>query len=294
MKPTSRPRGMRSENSQVKLDQVWQRTGQECPQGTIPLKRTTTSNFRKKYRYAVASVVDSTYYGAKAVINVWNPTIDPNGESISQLWVASRSGAGLNSIEAGWMVNPSKYQDTQTRLFQYWTSDGYQSTGCYDHDCPGFVQTRSDFTFGIPLKPVSTYNEQQYDVEIIIHLDKTSKNWWVTLQGIDIGYWPASLFTNLSDSASMVKWGREIKNELINGHHTGTQMGSGHFPSEGYAKASYFRHVSTVDQSSSFADASLSKMVTNASCYDLLFGPPNATYGSYFYYGGRGFSDKCP
>ncbi|KAK6920016.1 Neprosin activation peptide [Dillenia turbinata] len=32
--------------------------------------------------------------------------------------------------------------------------------------------------------------------------------------------------------------------------------------------------------------------VTKPSCYDLLFGPPNATYGSYFYYG-AGFSDNC-
>ncbi|KAK6918250.1 Neprosin [Dillenia turbinata] len=109
------------------------------------------------------------------------------------------------------------------------------------------------------------------------------------------GYYPVSLFTSLSDSASRVKWGGEIKNFEVDAHHASTQMGSGHFPSEGYTRSSYFRHVSVVDKSNRLVDARLtSKSVTNPSCYDLLYGPPNATYGTYFYYGGPGFSATCP
>lgn len=46
-------------------------------------------------------------YGAKATINVWDPSIQVINEfSLSQLWILSGSfdGTDLNSIEAGWQV----------------------------------------------------------------------------------------------------------------------------------------------------------------------------------------------
>lgn len=46
-------------------------------------------------------------YGAKATINVWEPSIQVVNEfSLSQIWILSGSfdGSDLNSIEAGWQV----------------------------------------------------------------------------------------------------------------------------------------------------------------------------------------------
>lgn len=46
-------------------------------------------------------------YGAKATINVWEPSIQEVNEfSLSQIWILSGSfdGSDLNSIEAGWQV----------------------------------------------------------------------------------------------------------------------------------------------------------------------------------------------
>lgn len=46
-------------------------------------------------------------YGARATINVWDPSIEVVNEfSLSQIWVLSGSfdGSDLNSIEAGWQV----------------------------------------------------------------------------------------------------------------------------------------------------------------------------------------------
>ena len=46
-------------------------------------------------------------YGAKATINVWDPSIQVVNEfSLSQVWIISGSfdGSDLNSIEAGWQV----------------------------------------------------------------------------------------------------------------------------------------------------------------------------------------------
>ena len=57
--------------------------------------------------------------------------------------------------------------------------------------------------------------------------------------GYVIGYLPSFLFSYLTESASMIEWGRQA-----DGHHTSTQMGSGRFPEEGFSKASYFRNWS--------------------------------------------------
>lgn len=58
-----------------------------------------------------------------------------------------------------------------------------------------------------------------------------------------LGYWPAFLFSYLTDSASMIEWGGEVVNSESDGQHTSTQMGSGHFPGEGFGKAGYFRNI---------------------------------------------------
>ena len=57
--------------------------------------------------YTAPSSQQQPVYGAKATINVWDPSIqESNGFSLSQLWILSGSfnGSDLNSIEAGWQV----------------------------------------------------------------------------------------------------------------------------------------------------------------------------------------------
>ena len=59
-------------------------------------------------QHAIAYTGSSTeIYGAKATINVWDPSIEEINEfSLSQIWLLSGSfdGSDLNSIEAGWQV----------------------------------------------------------------------------------------------------------------------------------------------------------------------------------------------
>jgi hypothetical protein len=62
-----------------------------------------------------------------------------------------------------------------------------------------------------------------------------------------LGYWPSSIFTDLASNATTVSFGGEIYDSGQSGHHTTTQMGSGHFPSEGFGKASYFRNIQYMD-----------------------------------------------
>ncbi|KAF3452382.1 hypothetical protein FNV43_RR02815 [Rhamnella rubrinervis] len=307
--------------------QMWHRNGTRCPKGTVPVRRSTVhdvlrskslSDFGKKrsrigldrrtdapdvvsgngHEHAIAYTGTSQdMYGAKATINVWDPSIQVVNEfSLSQIWVLSGSfdGSDLNSIEAGWQVSPELYGDSRPRLFTYWTSDSYQATGCYNLLCAGFVQTNSKIAIGAAISPVSSYAANQYDISILIWKDPRLGNWWLGFgDNTLVGYWPAELFTHLADRATMVEWGGEVVNTRANGQHTSTQMGSGHFAEDGFGKASYFRNLEVVDSDNSLTSVhDISILAENTNCYNIK-NFYNNDWGTYFYYGGPGYNPQC-
>lgn len=300
--------------------QAWHATGEACPEGTVAIRRTTEKDLvrasslkrygRKPARrsirrdstssgheHAVGYVNSEQYYGAKASVNVWSPRIgDPSEFSLSQIWVISGSfGNDLNTIEAGWQVSPELYGDSNSRFFTYWTTDAYQETGCYNHNCRGFVQTTNKIAIGAAITPESAYNGRQFDITLMIWKDPKHGHWWLELgPGLVVGYWPSHLFTHLAQHANMVQFGGEIVNTRPSGSHTATQMGSGHFPSEGFDRAAYFRNLQVVDWDNSLIPASNFKLLADhPGCYDIQ-GGFNSYWGNYFYYGGPGRNVKCP
>ncbi|KAJ8563108.1 hypothetical protein K7X08_031560 [Anisodus acutangulus] len=318
--PPERPNGHKSNLMELENFQLWRLSGETCPEGTIPIRRTreqdilranslqtfgrkiqrpirrdtiTTSN---GHEHAVGYVTGDQYYGAKASINVWAPQISNQYEfSLSQMWVISGSfGDDLNTIEAGWQVSPEIYGDYFPRFFTYWTSDAYQTTGCYNLLCSGFVQTNNKIAIGAAISPTSSYNGGQYDISILIWKDPKHGNWWLEFgSGVLVGYWPSFLFSHLRNSASMIQFGGEIVNSNPSGFHTSTQMGSGHFSGEGFGKASYFRNLQVVDSDNSLVPLSNLKVVADhPNCYDIQ-GGINSVWGHYFYYGGPGKNQNC-
>nr|CAB3481770.1 unnamed protein product [Digitaria exilis] len=311
--------------------QTWHHGG-HCPPGTVAIRRTTAedvlratsiSRFGRKKRtslpraanapdvisgngheHAIAYTAASQpqpVYGAKATINVWDPAIqESNGFSLSQIWILSGSfnGSDLNSIEAGWQVSPELYGDSRPRLFTYWTSDAYEATGCYNALCPGFVQTSSRIAIGAAISPVSEAGGAQYDMTLLVWKDPKLGNWWLSYGDQLVGYWPAQLFTHLSDHATMVEWGGEVVDTRPGGVHTATQMGSGRFAAEGFARASYFRNLETVDADNSLAEVPLEAIQTlaeDAACYDIRKAYDHqGGWGTHFYYGGPGHNPACP
>uniref|UniRef100_A0A0D3H3C9 Neprosin PEP catalytic domain-containing protein n=1 Tax=Oryza barthii TaxID=65489 RepID=A0A0D3H3C9_9ORYZ len=131
-------------------------------------------------------------------------------------------------------------------------------------------------------------------------------NWWLSYgdgAGGLVGYWPAELFTHLSDHATMVEWGGEVVNTHPPGSaHTATQMGSGHFAAEGFGRAAYFRNLETVDADNSLAAVPLDAIQTmaeDAGCYDIRKAYDDddgrGGWGAHFYYGGPGHNTaSCP
>ncbi|KAI3862026.1 hypothetical protein MKW92_016330 [Papaver armeniacum] len=153
-------------------------------------------------------------------------------------------------------------------------TDGYESTGCYNLLCDGFVHTSSNVALGCPFSE-----------------DQKSGHWWIKIQGIPVGYYPSSLFTELSKMATAVNWGGEVTNWKIKGRHSSTQMGSGHFPSEGGLKiSSYFNWIQVIDENNMTKDPeNIETFVSNPDCYNLkIDNSHHDTNGFGFYYGGPG------
>ncbi|XP_026384469.1 uncharacterized protein LOC113280044 [Papaver somniferum] len=138
----------------------------------------------------------------------------PNEMSVSRIWVMAGDDSDLNTIGAGW------------------TGDAYEHI-YINMECPGFVQTSPGIAIGCSFTEMSTFNGDQKDATFSIHKDPNSGNWWVQLQDISLGYYRSSLFTLLSKTSDRVEFGGEVYNGRYNGRHTTTQMGNGHFPSEG-------------------------------------------------------------
>ncbi|WJX93432.1 hypothetical protein P8452_74954 [Trifolium repens] len=312
--PPKRSRGHNQMDNLPKNFQLWSLSGESCPDGTIPVRRITEQDLLRtdsinrfgtkivnkyKHQHAVAVVDEGEFYGAKATINVWAPHIEsPIEFSLAQMWIVSGTfGKDLNTIEAGYQIYPKVYGDYRTRLFIYWTADAYQHTGCYNVKCPGFVQINKNVVIGGTLSPNSVYNGAQINLNISIVKSQQTENWWLKLgSGNYIGYWPSSIFTHLNESATEVHWGGEIVNSKYP-RATSTQMGSGHFPDEGFKKAAYFRRkinigVFDVDENETTMPQ-ITYLVENPNCYTIMSGN-NPEWGDHFYYGGPGRNENCP
>ncbi|KAG0595936.1 hypothetical protein M758_UG210800 [Ceratodon purpureus] len=315
-----------SETTKDLPPQLWRQSGQ-CPEGTIAIRRTSIKDvFRaggvKRYmmkkngvssapersrplqtqsdnghEHAIGYMRGGMFYGAQATLNVWSPIVQaPSEFSLSQIWILAGSfNNDLNSIEAGWQVSPQLYGDGNPRLFTYWTADSYQGTGCYNLLCSGFIQTSNAIAIGASITPLSSIGSSQYDISILIWKDPHTENWWMQFgENHLVGYWPASLFTHLATSASMLEWGGEVVNSRPGGRHTATSMGSGQFSEKGFAQASYLRNIKFVDENNVLkTPLGMRTLAEHPNCYNIQKGV-NSQWGAYFYYGGPGQNADCP
>ncbi|XP_048134050.1 uncharacterized protein LOC115754953 [Rhodamnia argentea] len=161
--------------------------------------------------------------------------------SAHNMWIESGPPDHISMIAAGWMVSPHLFGDTLSRLFTYWTGDGYRN-GCYNVLCPGFVQVSREVTPGFPLQPTSTYGGDQYELAIDIEQDRSTGNWWLVVlrASIKVGYWPKELFLHLRDGSLHTAWGGI---GLAGSDGICPPMGSGHMPDGNFKHAAIFRRL---------------------------------------------------
>ncbi|CAN0903175.1 hypothetical protein LINGRAHAP2_LOCUS22409 [Linum grandiflorum] len=121
-------------------------------------------------------------------------------------------------------------------------------------------------------------------------------NRWLLIQEESIGYWPVEIFKNgglARGIATHISWGGETAG-VRPGFHTSTEMGSGHFASEGWKKAAFIRNLGYFDDAGIIQDANdIFLTVTKPECYSLFIPNKNKYSGVHIYYGGPGYNDKC-
>ncbi|XP_027187913.1 protein neprosin-like [Cicer arietinum] len=230
----------------------------QCPIETVPIKRTTKEDLIRGKSFFnnlifdgnpnshVASIslrtVNPTYFsyfGVSGTNSIYNVKVENDQSSSSVMWVRNGAIDNTNFIGIGWHVSPELYGDDETHLYALWTSDNFKNTGCYNLLCSGFVQTSKSYYLGAPFAKTSIYGGEMFEIAISIIQDPITKDWWVTSENENLGYFPASLFSNMT-SADQVGWGGRA---TTTSGAPGPPMGSGYFPDDIFDHASYFRYI---------------------------------------------------
>ncbi len=290
-----------------------------CPAGCIPVRRVdmeemsryaSLRQFQRKHpkggghplalpeadaqlhRY-VCGAQQGRFGGGGSWLSVWQPTPAADQFSLSQQWFVGGSGSNLQTVEAGWQVYPDKYGHNRPVLFTYWTADGYNQTGCYSLDGPGFVQTSNQYVLGGALDEVSVPGGQQVGFALSWHRDPHTGNWWLYIDDgagpTALGYFPRELFGSgpLSRQAGRVDFGGEVTGTPVS-----LQMGSGALAAAGYGKAAFHKEIFVCPAAGGTHWATLVGQQTNPQRYTLSLhnGSKKKDWDTYFFFGGA----RCP
>ncbi|NGO14916.1 neprosin family prolyl endopeptidase [Streptomyces sp. HC44] len=251
-----------------------------------------------KYGYSNQSV---TCYGTSGNINAWHSFVEYNNEfSLGQLALARGSGTGQQTLEVGHQVYKDLYGDWVPHLFTYYTTNGYTQSGDnkggYNENVKGWVQYSSTVHPGALSSPLSSFGGTQYQMGLKVQL--WQGNWWVQVNGAWIGYYPASLYatTGLRSQASSVSWYGEVVDSGSDPATTRTDMGSGHWPYEGFGYCAYMNNL----QYQSGTDGTMTRYsgstwASNPNCYTVEgHFADTGSWQSYQWWGGSGRNSQCP
>ncbi|KAL8092065.1 hypothetical protein AgCh_034374 [Apium graveolens] len=274
-----RGNSLKSSEGLKPITQLWRLNG-NCDEGTIPVRRTKREDV---LRHGSTKIFGKK----KKKINVLRSNSTEDQHDLDTQYEHQHATAFVNEDNYfGTQANinvwkPKVQQPNEFSVSQIWIAAGSIGAGDLNTIEAGWMVSQE--LFGDNNTRLFTF-----------WTDPNDGNWWMRYNNENIGYWPASLFTNLDDGATYIVWGGEVVNVASGGQHTTTQMGSGNFPGEEYKKASYFRNIQVVDGSNQLRDAKDVKTLTEqSSCYDIQTGK-NGQWGTYFYYGGPGRNPKCP
>jgi len=293
--------------------------GRTCPANSVPIRRLTIAIldnfetledfFRGRHPHTLPGPTAlhqyaNTYFsgdnwGAQSTLNVWNVYTEKASEfSLSQIAVVRGSGSDRETIEVGWQSYRDLYGDWQPHLFIYFTPDNYGSGGCYNLTCDGFVQVHGGVYIGGGFTNISAHPHPSTAWEFTIRYQRHGQtgDWWLKYGDTWVGYYPRELFDNngLGPRASSASFYGEIIDDTPGSRHTWTDMGSGHFPGDGFGYAAYQRAIRTITTANVWnVRPALTASRTNANCYDISVNSSSGSWERYFYMGGSGYNDHC-
>ncbi len=293
--------------------------GKICPQRSIPLRHLTIElldNFETledffrarpphdltgptdRHQYAYSYILTENW-GSQSTLNVWSPyTERPSEFSLSQIAVTRGTGADKETVETGWQKYRNLYGDYRPRLFIYFTPDNYGSGGCYNLTCGAFVQVDNSVYIGGGFTNISEHPHPSTAWEFTIRWQRHGEtgSWWLKYGDTWVGYYPSALFDDngLRPRGSKASFYGEIIDEQTNGRHTQTDMGSGHFPGDGFGYAAYQRRIRTITTNNVWnIHPALNPSATDANCYDIDMRDSSGDWERYFYFGGPGRNTHC-
>ncbi|KAF3793339.1 hypothetical protein EJ110_NYTH09760, partial [Nymphaea thermarum] len=104
-----------------------------------------------------------------------------------------------------------------------------------------FTQVGRRYFPGGAICATSDYDGRQKELDLEIKKDFETGNWKLSINGETVGFWMRTNYHPDFHLADEIQWGGEIADERINGRHTSTQMGSGHFGREGLLTSDTWR-----------------------------------------------------
>ena len=230
--------------------------------------------------------------GPSTNINLWRPYVYTNENEVftlAQLWTIGSSSGPYQTAEAGWQNYPGKYGNENSNLFIYYTNNGYQpGSGCYNLDCPGFVQTSSSLNLGAGFADYSLFEGPQYEIRLQYLLYQG--NWWLRVGNNWVGYYPSSIYNGgqLSRYSDLLAFGSESVPGYFEGVNVWPSEGSTLFSSSGWSYAAYQRLIYYVNTSGTSVWTSLTPDQPSPACYTITGPAFNSSWGEYFYFGGPG------
>jgi hypothetical protein len=269
----------------------------QAPQAAVQPPYHWGPSSQHQYAHAYRYV---TNWGASSNINIWTPYTELNSEfSLSQIWVVGGSGAGLQTLEVGTQKYRDLYGDYSPHLFIYSTRGNYApGTGCYNNTCGDFVQVSRSIYPGARLTASSSYNGAQYEIGAQWFKDMNGGSWWLQVQGQWVGYYPRAGYSaaGVANRAAEIDFGGEIIDNRNLSLHTSTDMGSGQVPAAGWRKAAYqrllrYNYATTTNPNTVWNTPAtgLTTSRSDAACYDINYYTNDASWGSYFFFGGPGY-----
>ena len=312
-----------------------------CPSGAVPIRRLTIQDlarfatleefFSKAPLHGGSGVVDAdgnihehAYYtessipnwGAQVTINVWNPAIEVDDNSISQLWVTGGLDGQLQTLEAGYVAHKKYFGDPSSRLFIYSTADAYAGKTqpqCWDLGCKAFVQLAdTHILLGGKFDKASTLHGEQREFKLRWQFCPQTEclgweGWWLHYDGGStsewVGFYPRSRYASpgARDGADRLDFGGEVAFTRGSAHTT-TDMGSGQPASAGFGGAAYQTDLLRITPAHAWAG--IGEIVQGdevPNCYasgplTTFTGPPTSVTPlpkQTFYFGGTGRSTVC-
>ncbi|WP_213806915.1 neprosin family prolyl endopeptidase [Granulicella sp. dw_53] len=222
--------------------------------------------------------------GGSTLIAVENPevnTADGQIMSTSQVWFEAGMGDTLQTVEAGWAVDPRRLGDAKSHFFIYATSDNNQ-TGCFNNLCNNFIQVNAFALLGQELNPSANP-----DIAAVLPLTYMQVNgdWWLLSGPEPLGYFPKESFNGgpLTRHAQQITLGTEGT-----GSTSWPQEGNACLPTDSDCSASFQANLQYIDPSGNMVPDKLSPIATASACYDTDGPSTDEQIKGYFYVGGPG------